>query len=239
MRKNPGNVPGVVLVVFAIILGVLIFAVMLAPVISMRSEKDTIMALSSLLAELRADVNKIDHAPLASQKREIEETHDALKEAFTLLDHVKSLRTDENIAQSLDTIGRLYTLQETNYGKFIVEVDGFIAWVSDFFYSDEVDVSSVLSTRLLETSENRDAFLTRVKGLLSSISILDANLAPEEQIVQEQFVIVNALILSKERHAYFAGLLVILVIGVVAYVVADRIDERRRSVERVRHTDKG
>lgn len=205
-------------VIGALFIGVIAFGFTLAPTILMRSEKDNLMVLDTSISELRAEVNKLANAQLASQRDVIVTDHELLTKNFEMLDHVEALSKDEDIAESIQIMKRLYTLYSGNYFDLISNITNLGQEAEEIFFTDNVKIDTFRESSLVKRSGKENVINSKIKSLLSVITILDSNLTSTHMVVAEQFELMDNLINKKELNAYIIGVAMIVVIGIAAFI---------------------
>ncbi len=205
-------------VIGALFIGVIAFGLTLAPTILMRTEKDNLMVLDTSISELRAEVNKLANAQLATQRDVIVADHELLTKNFELLDHVEALSKDEDIAESIQIMKRLYTLYSGNYFDLISNITNLGQEAEEIFFTDNVKIDTFRESSLVKKSGKENVINSKIKSLLSVITILDSNLTSTHMVVAEQFELMDDLINKKELNAYIIGVGIIAVIGIAAFI---------------------
>ncbi len=205
-------------VIGTLFIGVIAFGLTLAPTILMRTEKDNLMVLDTSISELRAEVNKLANAQLASQRDVIIADHEQLTKNFEMLDNVEALSKDEDIAESIQIMKRLYTLYSGNYFDLISNITNLGQEAEAIFFTDNVKIDTFRESTLVQNSGKENIIYSKVKSLLSVITILDSNLTSTHMVVTEQFELMNDLINKKELNAYIIGVGIIVVIGIAAFI---------------------
>ena len=205
-------------VIGALFIGVIAFGITLAPTILMRTEKDNLMVLDTSISELRAEVNKLANAQLASQRDIIKAGHEELTKNFEMLDNVEALSKDEDIAESIQIMKRLYTLYSGNYFDLISNITNLGQESQEIFFTDNVKIDTFRESSLVKKSGKENVINSKIKSLLSVITILDSNLTSTHMVVAEQFELMDDLINQKELNAYIIGVAIIVVIGIAAFI---------------------
>jgi methyl-accepting chemotaxis protein len=222
-RKLNFLIIGIIAALFAAI-GV--FIVIYTPVLMMRTEKDSLFKLDSAVSELRADINKISISAFGSQVEDIYKGKEELERQFNVLNEVKALKTDPEIEEAINIISRLYTLFESNYVRLETEIENLEEGLIEVFLSVSVKLADVSTSRMLERSDRKDEILGSASSIISTVSILDSNLASTHLVVEEQFEKINEVIKQKEFAAYRIGAIVIAVVGILAFLAAFMVASR-------------
>ena len=210
----------IISIIAAIFVAIGVFILIYIPVVNMRLEKDSLVALSSSVSEMRADVNKLNASSFKSQIEQVKERNEVLREEFAMIEDFKYLKKDIDIKTSLTIISRLSTLYDTNYSRLVDEADKLGIKLEDAFLTDRVMVNEIKNSRMLDRYEDKAALTMYLNNMLSYISILDSNLASTNDVVIEQFIKINEMITKRELRAYITGAVIVLVVSVLAFFAA-------------------
>ncbi|MBI9107683.1 MAG: HAMP domain-containing protein [Spirochaetales bacterium] len=213
-------------VILSMFMGIVVFVLIYIPVLSMRTEKDSLLRLDSSVSELRADINKLASTSFSSQVDEIKLQHQTMKDAFGQLDKVEVLRRDPAISDVLDIIARLYSLYDANYGKLEHDIELMSIDLKEIFLSTQVKLDEIISSKMLESSEKQSIVQNNVRDLKSTIAILDSNLISTHMVVLEKFEVVDSIIAAREARAYVTGLIAIVLLGIAAFIAAYAVAHR-------------
>ena len=216
----------IIWVIVAIFIGLGIFVINYIPAAKMKTEKDSLFALDSAVSELRADLNKMPISSFDSQLQEVVLKNEALKLKFEQIDTFIYLKKDPEIAESLSIIARLYTLFEVNYEAFIDTTSRMVPHLEAVFLSDKVKIDGTKDSRMMERYDRKDEILSLIDSFYSVISIIDSNLISTHLVVEEQFDLINSLIMEREKNSYIIGIAIVVILSLLAFLTAVRITRR-------------
>ncbi len=216
----------IIAVIVAILIGIGIFVINYIPAAKMKTEKDSLFALDSAISELRADINKMPTASFDSQLQEVLLKNEVLKLQFEQIDGFEYLKKDPEIEESLSIILRLYSLFEVNYETFLSTTSRMVPHLEEVFLSDKIKLDGVRSSRMLERYEKKEEFLSLMDSLYSVISIIDSNLISTHLVAEEQFELINSLIVAREKNSYILGISIVVILSMIAFLAALMITRR-------------
>ena len=213
-------------IIVSLIVGITAFVLVYLPTNLMRAEKDSLFELDSAISELRADINKLYIRPFESSMNGIVESYNILAEQFDILEDVKVLKADPQIAASVDTMIKLNLLFESNYKDLIERGEILKVDLQEVFYSTSVNANEIRTSQMIERSPRRDIIENNFESFLSAVTIIDNNLISTHDVVEEQFEIIHAVISAREKNAYRTGIIIIAVVVVLSLIAAFLIASR-------------
>ncbi|MDC7228330.1 MAG: HAMP domain-containing methyl-accepting chemotaxis protein [Spirochaetales bacterium] len=213
-------------VISAIFVSIAVFAAVYIPVVEMRDEKDSMLSLDSAIIDLRAEINKLGIASFSEQIIVIKEKSDVLVEQFNKLEHLDRLSSDEEIARSLKIIGRLYGLYEENYEELISIAEPLIIQFEKIFLSSRIRLDEINQSMIYRRADNIEEVEMSIDSVKTSITVLDSNLISTHTVVDEQFHEIDNLIDARERAAYISGIILVIMVGIIAFIFAVTIASR-------------
>ena len=226
----------------ALIIGIGIFLYFYLPIRTMDEEKEVLTDIGMNLRDFRSEINSINNSAYSLQLEKIRNKKDLFMESFLRLDNLKVLpEADEEINRALQTIQNLYSqFFQENWNTFDQNADEMSDYVKEIIPIPTSTVSVYLlnlyaSDKIRDNGDLHRA-LVLWDTLISDMGALNTNLLLAQEIINEQFELINGNIRSIEVSSIRIVLIIMSLIFIgtffIAFMVSRTISRNIVSIER-------
>jgi len=223
--------------VAAFVVSVATYFTILAPVVEIRSEGQTLNELRTSLLNEAIEANRFFTARYSTQIEGYKKASEATSLAFARVKSLKLLPTvSASIKNSLDVIQNLRTLIDDNNTVFVRNLATLEADATKAFgFTDTFAILDLATDRQVRLGPYGDTAARHTKDLATQLTAVTSGLQTAVQVIDDQSVVISREIGSIERRSNLVSILIIASLSVamiaLALFLTSRIVGSIRSIE--------
>lgn len=227
----------IMVLVAAFVVSVATYFTILAPVVEIRSEGQTLNELRTSLLNEAIEANRFFTARYSTQIEGYKKASEATSLAFARVKSLKLLPTvSASIKNSLDVIQNLRTLIDDNNTVFVRNLATLEADATKAFgFTDTFAILDLATDRQVRLGPYGDTAARHTKDLATQLTAVTSGLQTAVQVIDDQSVVISREIGSIERRSNLVSILIIASLSVamiaLALFLTSRIVGSIRSIE--------